>query len=56
LWCIRSKTGEIRTIILKRRLDGSLTVYGEVRENMEIEVMLNRLANYWICKVVSILN
>jgi carbamoyl-phosphate synthase large subunit len=40
----RSKTGEIRTIILKRRLDGSLTVYGEVRENMEIEAMLNRLA------------
>jgi len=40
----RSKAGEIRTIILKRRLDGSLTVYGEVRENMEIEVMLNRLA------------
>lgn len=40
----RSKTGEIRTIILKRRLGGSLTVYGEVRENMEIEVMLNRLA------------
>jgi len=40
----RSKTGEIRTIILKRRLDGSLTVYGEVRENTEIEVMLNRLA------------
>jgi len=40
----RSKTGEIRTIILKRRLDGSLTVYGEVRENMEIEVMLKSLA------------
>jgi len=40
----RSKAGEIRTIILKRRLDGSLTVYGEVKENMEIEVMLNRLA------------
>ena len=40
----RSKAGEIRTIILKRRLDGSLTVYGEVRKNMEIEVMLNRLA------------
>jgi carbamoyl-phosphate synthase large subunit len=40
----RSKAGEVRTIILKRRLDGSLTVYGEVRKNMEIEVMLNRLA------------
>jgi len=40
----RSKAGEIRTIILKRRLDGSLTVYGEVRKNMEIEAMLNRLA------------
>jgi len=40
----RSKTGEIRTIILRRRLNGSFTVYGEVRENMEIEVMLKRLA------------
>ena len=40
----RSKAGEIRTIILKRRLDGSLTDYGEDRENMEIEVMLNWLA------------
>ena len=40
----RSKTGEIRTIILRRRLNGSFTVYGEVRENMEIEVLLKRLA------------
>ena len=41
----RSKTGEIRTIIIKRRLKDGITVYGEVVDNSDIKKILNRLAD-----------
>lgn len=41
----RSKTGEIRTIIIKRRLKDGITVYGEVMDNSDIKKVLDRLAD-----------
>ncbi len=40
----RSKKQEIRTIIIKRRLKGGVTVYGEVKYNQEIEKALRVIA------------
>jgi carbamoyl-phosphate synthase large subunit len=40
----RDKQGETRSIIIKRRLQGGHTVYGEVVSNDEIEKMLCKLA------------
>lgn len=40
----RSKNGEIRTIIIKRKLSGGFTVYGEIVENKKIVKILEKLA------------
>ncbi len=41
----RSKTGETRTIVIKRRLKDGITVYGEVVDNSDINIILTRLAD-----------
>lgn len=41
----RSKRGEIRTIIIKRRLKDGITVYGEVVDNSDINKIITRLAD-----------
>ena len=40
----RSKSGEIRTIIIKRELLGGFTVYGEVVKNSQIDKLLIKIA------------
>jgi carbamoyl-phosphate synthase large subunit len=42
----RTKTGNIRTIIFKRRLQGGFTVYGELIKNERIEQLLRDVARY----------
>lgn len=41
----RSKNGVIRTIIIKRKLMGGLTGYGEIIDNSEINLLLIDIAN-----------